>query len=449
MSWDHRAGLVVVGAGMAGLTAAAAAARSGVEVVVVEKAEAIGGSAALSGGFFWTMRDLTLMRELIPDGDPELQRAVIDDYPKATAWLESMGAMLGPQLTPSNVPAGVGHLFDNHGYLHACCRAVEAAGGVVLVAARVTDLVTTGDRVVGVVIEDRDGTSRIGSDWILLATGGFQADPILRADYLGAQARDVLLRSNPCSTGDGLLLGRSVGATTTASMTGFYGHPIATPRNRPFIPGDFARLSQSSYAPFAVLLDRTGRRFVDESRGHPTQVQAMIDRPAQRAVLVADERLRRMYATRAQAPGVEVIDRPAEAAASGARVARADTLAGLAHRIAAWGYPESVVVASVEQFNRGVTTAAPMAPGRRTHRAPLDEAPYFAVEVEPSITFTHGGLRIDAQARVLRENGAPVPGLLAAGVDGAGVHCVGYAGGLATGAVFGLRAAALVASTRA
>ena len=48
--------LVVVGGGMAGLTAAARAARDGARVAVVERAEELGGSARYAG-YLWTGAD--------------------------------------------------------------------------------------------------------------------------------------------------------------------------------------------------------------------------------------------------------------------------------------------------------------------------------------------------------------------------------------------------------
>ena len=52
-----------------------------------------------------------------------------------------------------------------------------------------------------------------------------------------------------------------------------------------------------------------------------------------------------------------------------------------------------------------------------------------------------GGIRVDADARVLDRDGRPIPGLFAAGADAGGVFHVGYAGGLASALVFGRRAA--------
>jgi predicted oxidoreductase len=72
---------------------------------------------------------------------------------------------------------------------------------------------------------------------------------------------------------------------------------------------------------------------------------------------------------------------------------------------------------------------------------PLRQPPFHAVEVQPSITFTFGGLRGDAHGRALDPQGRPVPGLFVAGADLGGVQETGYVGGLALGLVFGPRAA--------
>src|SRR4051794_1131944 len=82
--------LLVLGAGMAGLTAAAAAARRGASVVVVEKGDAVGGSA-MYARFIWTAPDADVMAEVNPGGDAALRGRVVDDYAAGMAWVRSLG----------------------------------------------------------------------------------------------------------------------------------------------------------------------------------------------------------------------------------------------------------------------------------------------------------------------------------------------------------------------
>lgn len=73
--------------------------------------------------------------------------------------------------------------------------------------------------------------------------------------------------------------------------------------------------------------------------------------------------------------------------------------------------------------------------------APLSEPPFYALELQPTVTFTFGGLAVDPDGRVLNRDGSSVPGLFAAGADAGGLQDYRYVGGLALGAVFGPRAA--------
>src|SRR4051794_41896457 len=83
--------LVVAGAGMAGLSAAAHARERGAQVVVLEKGDRAGGAMLLSSGVVWRHRDFDSFRDEAPGGDPELQRLVFDPLDGDLAWLQSLG----------------------------------------------------------------------------------------------------------------------------------------------------------------------------------------------------------------------------------------------------------------------------------------------------------------------------------------------------------------------
>src|SRR3712207_2192945 len=84
--------LVVAGAGMAGLCAAAEARARGADVVVLEKGDRPGGAMLLSSGVVWRHRDFGAFRDECPGGQPELQRLVFDRLDGDLAWLERLGA---------------------------------------------------------------------------------------------------------------------------------------------------------------------------------------------------------------------------------------------------------------------------------------------------------------------------------------------------------------------
>ena len=102
--------LIVAGAGMAGLCAAAHAREQGAEVLVLEKAARPGGSMLLSSGFVWRHRELDDFRRECPDGDPALQRLVHERLDADLDWLEELGAPVSTRETGN--PLTTGRRFD-------------------------------------------------------------------------------------------------------------------------------------------------------------------------------------------------------------------------------------------------------------------------------------------------------------------------------------------------
>src|SRR3954452_15788315 len=117
--------LVVAGAGMAGLAAAAEARARGAEGEGCEKLEHPGGSMALSSGAIWRHRRFEDFREDCPEGDERLQRLIFDRLDADLEWLESLGAPVTKRGTPN--PRTEGAFFDPAGMTAAL---VQAAGGV-------------------------------------------------------------------------------------------------------------------------------------------------------------------------------------------------------------------------------------------------------------------------------------------------------------------------------
>ncbi|MER6900232.1 FAD-binding protein, partial [Amycolatopsis sp. NPDC000740] len=143
-------------------------------------------------------------------------------------------------------------------------------------------------------------------------------------------------------------------------------------------------------------------------------------------------------------------------------VAKSATLAGLAEKI---DVPTEALEQTVTRFNgfarkgvdddfqRGLSAYDHYYGDPRNRPNPslgeLAKAPYYAVRVVPGDLGTKGGLRIDENARVLREDGTVVPGLYAAGNTGAPVMGRTYAGPGATigpAMVFGYLAAQALAN---
>lgn len=358
--------MVVAGAGMAGLVAAARLRELGRTVTVREKGTRIGGSMLLSSCVIWRHRDWDEFRRECPDGDERLQRLVWDGLDDALEWLEVLGARAVWEETGN--PRTVGKRFSPRGLAEVLANHVSQ----IELNAQGCDDETT-----------------------ILCTGGFAASSDLVTRYI-TPAASLRLRANPWSEGDGLCHALDRGAALTAGMDEFYG------RNMPDAPWDETELVSLSqlYGRFARIFDEDGVEFFrsgDVSWSETNVVQATARRRDAKAYYLLDA------AALEQRVRDRTVGQMVEAAPAEARVELSDL---------PFDPPEGVVA---------------------------------AVRVIASITHTIGGLRVDERARVLREDGSPLDGLWAAGVDAGGVSTGGYASGLAQALVLGLAAAEDVA----
>jgi succinate dehydrogenase/fumarate reductase flavoprotein subunit len=205
---------------MAGLVAAARLRELGHETRVLEKGSRPGGSMLLSSCVVWRHLEWEQLRAECPGGDEQLQRLIWERLDSALAWLESLGAE--PLWSDTENPLTTGRRYEP-GELTRLL--VEAAGEVDLETPLAAD----------------------AEPPVLLATGGFGGRL--------ARERDLLLRANPWSEGDGLDFAVERGASTTAGMDEFYGRVMPAPP---------ARIREEDFVPLAQLYGREARVFTDE-----------------------------------------------------------------------------------------------------------------------------------------------------------------------------------------
>ena len=283
--------MLVAGAGMAGLAAAARARELGARVALLEKGDRAGGSMLLSSGVIWRHRELDRFHEECPAGDRALQRVLHEGLDEALAWLERIGAR--PSSRDTGNPLTTGVRFDTAQLAETLVR---AAGGVELSAALETAPADVP---------------------VVLATGGFHANRELLERYVTPEAGSLVIRGNPWSTGDGLRIGAERGAATGAGLDEFYGRNMPAPPAR-YGERDFVRLAQL-YAAHATVTSATGETFRSRTWSEIDVVQWTARQPAARAwYAVPDSALGRRVRDRTVA---EMID---AARAAGAPVERDD-----------------------------------------------------------------------------------------------------------------------------
>lgn len=453
------ADIVVVGGGMAGLAAGGRAAECGATPLILEKGPRLGGSMRLSAGLIWTYESFRAARKDVPRGDPQLQRVIIDGLDQALGWLETLDIEVleppvelptGDTVTAPTPGANCGKI-DPEEYIEYMRGLIEESGGRILTETPMVGLRQEEGRVRAVDAERSGEAFRASAEDIILATGGFQGSMEHLQQFVTDSVANLWLRSNPWSTGDGLSAAQALGATTTGGLGTFYGHNLAAPPAQ-VTPERYLELTQY-YGPFAIALDRDGLRFTDESESdlEHTLAQDTLRKADGQAYYVIDQEL---YDDEVFSMGHigTIVERTAEA---GGQVLRGDSLDGLKDAFDGAGVNGKRAVATIRSYNEAVREdeAARLDPPRRDHARRIDTPPYYAIAVQPGITFTMGGLAVDQRMRVLRRatnrsrlpgtsdgesiRCRSIPGLYAAGADIGGVNNRGYMGGLSTALVTG------------
>ena len=422
---DAQVAVAIVGGGACGLTAALMLADAGIDCVVLERDALPSGSTALSSGFI-PAPGTRVQREL-GVADDNAARFAADIQAKAhgraaPALVDAYATAIGPALDALQARHGLqwvvldGFLYPGHSRhrMHALPQktgaalmaalqaAVEAAGIPVLTQAVVDTLVLDdADRVVGIDYARPDGSREsLACDALVLACNGFGGNASMVRTLLPEMA-EATFGGHGGNDGSAILWGEALGARLR-DLGGYQGHGSwVTPQG--------ALMSWAVMVEGGVQVNREGRRFHDETLGYSEAAVHVLAQPGGVAWNVFDTPL---LALARSFPDF------CDAEAAGA-LRRCETVRELAACI---GCDEAVLQGTLDAMRSGTP-----APDGRVFTRGLD-APYFAVKVTGALFHTQGGLDIAPDMRVLRQDGTPLPNLLAAG---------GAAGGVSGDAVWG------------
>jgi tricarballylate dehydrogenase len=434
---EQRTDLVVVGCGAGGLSTAVQFLENapGARVVVLERTPRAqrGGNTAWTGAFFRLEPDGTPaadfeQRMLDLSGgrtDPDIVSRLATEAEPTMRWLERQGVATIADTTyfltskgPRLMPAGGGGAIVER----LCARVEELGGTIAYDTTAIRLLQDDRGHVVGLAATDGSGTELTWyAPTVVLACGGFEGSADLLAEHLGERGPDLptITPGGRANQGEGLTMGIAAGAGVDGQFDRFHGEPVD--------PRAHCAEALVMVYPYGILVDHEGRRFVDEGSDTPDNtfehVAYRIWRDAdQFAYLIADQKLARQDIARAV-----LTDRKPETA---------DTLGELAGRL---GINPTSLEETVATYNAhavpgqldltqldGVSTTG-LEPPKSNWARPIDEPPFVAWPVTCAITFTFGGLRTDADSRVLTVDGTPVEGLYAVG-EIAGIYHRKYPG---------------------
>jgi len=478
-----RTDVVVVGCGIAGLSAAVSALQGGAAVTILERAprEERGGQtryteaylrmksetevtddfedmfAANAGGHL----DPSLVhlasgpREAWPAqlrtlgfADPEVVSAFADAAGPTVQWLKSFGLRFDflptqflTKSQPRLLPIGGGLAL-----VEALATEAEKRGATFMYDTAATSLILDDTAQVAGVRAVGPGARplELRAESVVLGCGGFEGNPEMQTRYIGRRSLYLrpVCRGGYYNKGEGIQMALDIGAAPCGDYGSYHAEPI-DPRSGLAEPSVFI-------FSYGILVNSEGRRFVDEAPGtidacYERITREIYDQSNGIAYAVLDARHTRI-------PNYRLGLRTDQPPIAGT------TIGELASKL---GIPPQALEATVAEYNSGCREASfkpleldalatrGVTPPKSNWAHPLNEPPFHAYPVISSNVLTFGGLKVDAHARVLNQQGDPIPGLYAAG-EVAGLYYKNYVGATSVlkGAVFGRFAGTHAASRR-
>ena len=480
--------VVVIGLGNAAQAAAVAAHEAGAKVLVLEKApeKKKGGNTWFSQGaqFRHTHNGLPDVKPLLPHvpesewqridlpsytkddfyadlmrvtrgrSVPELAELLVNESYPTVKWMRESGiqweifyGVAVPESGRFQWPQGSSFIHAKDGgagLVEMWYGIVQKKGIEVQFETAVVRLLTDeADRLYGVVAQNSKGFAEIRCKGVVLGCGGFEANPALRAQFLGQGWDLSKVRGTKYNTGEGIQMALDIGAQPFGHWSGAHATPIdagAGDYEGGFLDPVNRRYRTHRYGGrLGIMVNSEGRRFIDEGEDFNTYTYAktgaeILKQPGGIAYQIFDQKVKEPLSRK-------LYDR--------ATVVVADSTRELAEKLE---ISPDVLAETVEEFNRAVMEERPfneavhdgketkgIYPPKSNWAQKIDSPPFAAYAVTGGLTFTYGGLKINARCEVLNRLDRPISGLYAAGELTGGFFYYNYPGGagLMRGAVTG------------
>ncbi len=417
---DTSCDIVIIGAGGAGLTAATEAASKGKKVIVVEKMGNAGGNTISSTGGL-NASETSIQKKLgIEDSNesyyndtmkggynknnPDLVRNMVEKSAETVDWLISIGAdltdvgkMAGSSNKRTHRPQG-GAAVGAH-LVPVLEAAAKKAGAEIRYNAKVVEILKDKNGAAcGVKVSARNGEYKIAAKAVIVAAGGFGANPDMVVSYKPELA-GFGTTNHKGATGDAFELVKPFNVALT-QMDEIQTHPTV-------VPGNGTMITEAVRGNGAILVNRDGKRFCGEMATRDVMSKAILEQKGQTAFIVFDEDVRKSL-------------KAIEGYVKNGLLTIGETKKELAEKLS---IPADAFEATMDEYAK-IQASGKDPLGRKDNEMPrpLTEGPFYACEIGPAIHHTMGGIVINTRAEVLDVNGKPVPGLYAAGEVTGGIH---------------------------
>ena len=469
------ADIVIVGAGGAGMTAAITAAEEGKSVVILESQSMVGGnSVRATGGMnagktvyqdenefgeaagvektlktaaekYADNETITALAKTVseqwaeyqanPTGyfdsvelmeldtmvggkginDPELVETLCSNSADAIDWLDEHGITLhnvssfgGASVKRIHRPVNAeGKTVSVGSYMIPLLEEnCEKAGVKMMLDTTATEILTDANgAAVGVKATGASGeTVTVNAKAVVLASGGFGANLDMVVKYK-PELKGFMTTNAPGIQGQGIEMAQAIGAATV-DMDQIQIHPTVEAKTA-------ALITEGLRGDGAVLINAEGKRFIDEVGTRDVVSAAEIAQTGSYSWLVVDQ---------AMVDASSVIQ---------GYIKKGYTVTGETYEELgkAMGVDEAAFAETMNTWNGYVDAKNDPDFGRTSFANKLDTAPYYAIKVTAGVHHTMGGLTINTNTEVLKEDGSVIPGLFAAGEVTGGVHGANRLGG--------------------
>ncbi len=447
MSYKHD--IVVVGCGVAGLSAVVTAAQKGADVAVLERSpRAVRGGNTRYTEAYLRMKSETevsddfesrlaenagghidpnlLESTLKPYDqwppllracsftDPDLISTFAENVPASIAWLKSFGVRFEVEATmfitksaPRMTPVGGGEII-----VEKLAEAAEKEGVTFYYEATARRLkLNQKGEVVGIYAwSNAAGSIEFNAKAVILASGGFSGNPEMLTRYIGSEA--YLLRpiapGGMYNKGEGIQMALDIGAAPAGQYGAFHAEPI-DPRSSRFE----AAIMAFSYG---ILVNQRGERFIDEASGvadliYDQLTRVILKQPGGKVYFIFDASIEDIKnykkAIRTERSPIEASTIEELAAKLGIEPA------ALSRTVIA--YNEAVQDGQFDPFVLDGKHTEGIQPPKSNWARTIHRPPFMAYPIVASIVFTFGGLKTTPKAQVLNCDGYVIPGLYAAG----------------------------------
>lgn len=323
------------------------------------------------------------------------------------------------------------------------------------------DLVKQDGAVRGVIVEHKGRRVAVQARrGVVFASGGFGANKDLTRQFIPNPDAHVSVQPAE-NVGDGIRIAQANGGKLgPVNPDNGVWAPVSVLRHKDGSVSKFPDFGPQRGKPGSIIVDQKGQRFYNEAAPYQQFVGAMNDLGLDKAYFIGSRRFLRSYGMGVALPAPY----PLGSLVRDGYLIEGKTLSELAHKIGATPSALEKTVAEFDAhaakgedpaFHRGSNAYDP-SQGDPSHLpnpnvGPVGKGPYYALTLYPGNVSTVLGMATDKDGQVVDNDGTPIPGLYAVGLDQNTVFRGKYPGGgssIGPAMTFGYRAAQKIASEK-